>query len=182
MYWGDSDYSGTHGLLFHQDKPGHFEAVPITDGIDHHRSHGSVVADFDHDGDLDIVVGHSHARCSSDCYPTTQVRFFENVMGPGNFVQIVLTGGPGTNRAAIGARVTLTAGGITQTRDVGGGYGHFNAQDDLTLHFGLGTACDAEVTVRWPDANLTTEKFKLPAGYRFGITQGARPKVLWASK
>ncbi|HQP38721.1 MAG TPA: ASPIC/UnbV domain-containing protein, partial [Polyangiaceae bacterium] len=86
----------------------------------------------------------------------------------------------GTNRAAIGARVTVKAGGVTQTRDVGGGHGHFGAQDDLALHFGLGAECTAEVTIRWPDASLTTETFTLPAGHRFAIAQGGKPKVLWS--
>lgn len=178
IYWGASDYPGNYGLLYHQDTPGHFEAVPIDVGIDHHRSHGSAVADFDRDGDLDLVVGHSFARCDAECYPTQQVRFFENVLGQGgNFVQISLHGGAGTNRSAIGARVSVTAGGVTQTKEVGGGHGHYGMQDDLTLHFGLGAACDAEVTVRWPNADLTMETFSLPAGYRFDVTQGEGPVV-----
>lgn len=185
IYFGNSDYPYAHGLLFHQDSPGHFEAVPIDQGIDHHRSHGSVVADFDRDGDLDIVVGHSFARCGldknddSECYATQQVRFFENVIGDkGNFIQLTLTGGPNTNRAAIGARVTVKAGAITMTQDVGGGHGHYGNQDDLTLHFGLADACEAEVTIRWPDADLTTQSFKVPAGYRFTVTEGEAPKAV----
>ena len=179
LYWGNSDYPGNYGLLYHQDSPGHFETVSIKDGIDHHRSHGSAVADFDRDGDLDIVVGHSFARCDAECYPTQQIRFFENIIGQaGNYVQLTLTGGPGTNRSAVGARVTLKAGDVTQTKEVGGGYGHYGAQDDLTLHFGLGDACEAEVTVRWPDAALTTQTFKLVSGYRFTLTQGEQPSAV----
>ena len=184
IYFGNSDYPGDHGLLFRQDSPGHFVPVPVAQGIDHHRSHGSVVADFDHDGDLDIVVGHSRSRCNQDpnddseCYATQQVRFFENVLGDkGNFITVRLAGAAGTNRAAIGARVTVTAGGVTQTRDVEGGHGHYGAQDDLALLFGLGAACEADVTIRWPNAELTTETVHLPAGYRFIIEQGKPPVV-----
>lgn len=184
IYLGNSDYPGDHGLLFRQDAAGHFVPVPINLGIDHHRSHGSVVADFDHDGDLDIVVGHSFARCApepgddSPCYATQQVRFFENVLGDkGNFITVRLVGGPGTNRAAIGARVTVKAGGVTQTKDVEGGHGHYGAQDDLALLFGLGDACEAEVTIRWPNAELTTETVNLPAGHRFILEQGKEPAV-----
>ena len=184
LYWGGTDYPGNRGLLFHQDSPAHFEPVPIDLGIDQHRSHGSAVADFDRDGDLDIVVGHSFARCQADpqdtapCYPTQQVRLFENVLGQdGNWVALSLVGGEGTNRAAIGARVTVATTDLTITREVGGGYGHYGAQDDLTVHVGLGAACEADVTVRWPDQALTTQKFKIVSGYRFVVKQGQGPVV-----
>jgi hypothetical protein len=176
IYWGNSDYPGARGLLYHQKAPRSFEAVPIADGIDHLRSHGSAVADFDHDGDLDIVVGHSSARCDKDCYPTQQARLFSNQMG-GNFVSLRLVGSEGTNRMAIGARVTIEAGGIKQTRDVGGGFGHFGQGDDFAIQVGLGAACTAKVTVRWPDANLTQESFEVSAGYRFVVKQGHAPEL-----
>jgi hypothetical protein len=184
IYFGNSDYPGTHGLLYRQDAAGHFVAVPIEQGIDHHRSHGSAVADFDHDGDLDLAVGHSTARCNQDanddseCYATQQIRLFENLVGAqGNFLSVRLKGAPGTNRAAIGARVSVTAGDVTQTKDVGGGHGHYGSQDDLALLFGLGNSCEADVSVRWPDASLTTETVHLPAGYRFVLEQGLPPVV-----
>ena len=135
----------------------------------------STVADFDHDGDLDIVVGHSPARCDKDCYPTQQARLFSNQMG-GNFVALRLVGGDGTNRMAIGARVTIEANGIKQTRDVGGGFGHYGQGDDFAVQVGLGAACTAKVTVRWPDAMLTQQSFDLPAGYRFIVKQGQTPE------
>lgn len=179
---GSTDYPETKALLFHQTSAGKFEAVPFSDGIEHNRSHGSAVADFDRDGDLDIVLGHSRARCggSTDCYDTPQARMFENVMAQdGNWLQVRLVGTGGSNRAAIGARVTVAGDdGTTQTQEVGGGHGHYGAQHDLTLHFGLGGACRADVTVRWPDASLTTETHELVSGYRFEIEQGGQPEVV----
>ncbi len=177
LYFGMSDYPGNHGVLYHQDSALQFTEVPRTEGIDHNRSHGIAVADFDRDGDLDAVVGHSRARCGppDDCYATMQVRFFENQLGA-NFVSLRLEG-VAANPSAIGARVAVTAGGITQTHDVEGGHGHYGAQDDLVQHFGLGTACEAEVSIRWPDATLTTQTLHLVAGHRYRVRQGMAPTL-----
>ena len=180
VYIGSTDYPGTRGLLYHQRADGTFESVAPTDGIDHTRSHGIAVADYDRDGDLDVVVGHSTFRCSgsTDCYDTGNVRYFENLVGQDhNWLQLHLEGAEGTNRSAIGARVTVTTDGFTQTREVGGGHGHYGVQHDFPLHFGLGGACSAEVTIRWPDAELSEQTFVVQAGYRYDVVQGEAPQA-----
>lgn len=183
IYLGASEYAGNRGRLYHQTVE-HltFEPVPIADGIDHHRSHGVAIADFDRDGDEDIIVGHSRSRCDAsspaNCYPTTQVRMFENLAGDeSNWVQLDLEGCGGSNRSAIGARVTVAADGRMQTKEVGAGYGHYGQQDDRVLHFGLGAACEAEVTVRWPDAVQSAQVFKVNAGHRYKVRQGDQPRA-----
>jgi len=55
-----------------------------------------------------------------------------------------------SGRDAIGARVRLTADGRKQTDEVRSG-GSFMSQSDFRLHFGLGKAASAELSVRWPD-------------------------------
>lgn len=184
IYIGASDYPGNRGLLYRQTAPLKFEAVATSDFFEHNRSHGIAVADFDGDGALDIAVGHSRARCDAtapnDCYPTAQVRLFLNVFARRNrHITLDLEGGPATNRAAIGARVTVAAGGIVQTRELGGGHGHYGMQHALSQTVGLGGACEAVVTVRWPDWALTTETWTLAADTRWRLVQGQAPTEIF---
>ncbi len=69
----------------------------------------------------------------------------------------------------------MTANGVTQTQEVDGGHGRYTTQGDLTLHFGLGAACEAEVTIRWPDQSLTEQSFTVGAGYRYTVKQEEAP-------
>jgi len=80
--------------------------------------------------------------------------------------------GTKSNRAAIGARVTIRAGGVKQFSEVRGG-GSYLSQNDLRLHFGLGAATKMEsVEIRWP--NGTTETLQnLPADAIYTIVEGS---------
>src|ERR1700687_3992370 len=61
--------------------------------------------------------------------------------------------GTKSNRAAIGARVTIHSAGMTQFDEVRGG-GSYLSQNDLRIHFGLGEAKTMEtVKIRWPNGN-----------------------------
>jgi hypothetical protein len=73
--------------------------------------------------------------------------------------------GTKSNRMAIGARVKIVAGGMTQTEEVRSG-GSYISQSDFRLHFGLGLAEKIEsLEVRWPSGKVET--FKNLAADRF---------------
>jgi hypothetical protein len=182
LYLGASDYAGNRGHLYHQMSDFVFEEVPVDEGVDHNRSHGVAVADFDGDGDLDLVVGHSRARCDANapnnCYDTAQVRFFENVLGQdGNWVALDLEGGDGTNRKAIGARVEVRSDAGLQVFEVGGGHGHYGMQDGSDIHVGLGKDCKANVKVLWPNEKRSQEEFEIQSGYRYRVKEGEKPEA-----
>jgi hypothetical protein len=64
--------------------------------------------------------------------------------------------GTRSNRAAIGARVTIHAAGVRQIAEVRGG-GSYLSQNDLRLHFGLGKSTKIDtVEIRWPSGKVET--------------------------
>lgn len=80
--------------------------------------------------------------------------------------------GTTSNRAAIGARVTIHAAGVKQLSEVRGG-GSYLSQNDLRQHFGLGTAAKIEsLEIRWP--NGKTESLQnVAADAIYTIVEGA---------
>jgi enediyne biosynthesis protein E4 len=80
--------------------------------------------------------------------------------------------GTKSNRAAIGARVTIHAAGVMQFNEVHGG-GSYLSQNDLRLHFGLGTAAKMEsVEIRWPSGATETLQ-NVPADAIYTIVEGS---------
>jgi len=156
-----------------------FTPLPMA-GLD--RARGIAVADFDRDGDLDFVVGYStFHRESGETLSDPQIHLFRNdLTGQGQWIQLRLEGigTPGrANKMAIGAHVTVTGTGIkTLVQEVDGGHGHFGAQGDRWLHFGLGSATGkVHIQVRWPNAAHSLDTFDLQPGARYLLREGASP-------
>jgi hypothetical protein len=179
---GDDDY--THTWLFRQTDPLHFSDV--TDktpwGLPEHQTlEGAVLADYDNDGDLDLLIGkglfNSQFIADNLGITTPLVTVFENQVGQdANWTRIRLVGqGAGaTNTSGIGGIVTITAGGRQQRQEVLGSWGHSNTQTDTWLTFGLGEACAMEsIEVRWADAAGTVTRYPdVQANYPLELAEG----------
>ena len=75
-----------------------------------------------------------------------------------NYLKLRLEGSGKCNRAAIGSKVVVKAGGKTFTRQVEAGTGS-GCQNDLTLHFGLGLEKGpAEVVVYWAGGGTSNHR------------------------
>jgi hypothetical protein len=137
-----SIYPNHYARLYRNDGEDGFFDVTYETGTAVHEAVSAVWSDVDEDGDLDLVI--------ADREGPHYVHLFINQVGQVNsWVEIDLEGAT-TNRDAIGARVTLEAGGITQIREVKGGGGHENTQSSRRVHFGLGRVPGIDsVTVRW---------------------------------
>jgi enediyne biosynthesis protein E4 len=106
---------------------------------------GLATGDLDNDGDLDIVVSNM------DDEPT----LLENRQRTGNHWIAFRIVSPAQNRFAIGAKVTIVAGGKTQLREVRSG-GSYLSQPDLRSYFGLGA-----------HSGRVTAEVRMPGGRRW---------------
>lgn len=104
-------------------------------------------ADYDQDGDLDLV---------------TAGKLYENQGGSAHWLGVRLQGdGKRVNSSAIGTQVRIRLRGKVLTRQVEAGTGEGN-QNDLTLHFGLGDYKGrVELEVLWPGGK-TQKVFAVP--------------------
>lgn len=110
-----------------------------------HSSRGAAFGDFDNDGSVDIVIWNRNE-------PPSLLR---NKLKPGNhWMELTLTG-TRSNRAAIGALVTVEFGGKKQVQSVLS-QSSFTSAPELRLHYGLGSATTAKVVVRWPSGLVET--------------------------
>jgi hypothetical protein len=96
---------------------------------------------------------------------------YYNTAPVGNFISIQLIGVK-SNRAALGAQVTLEQNGDKYQKEIRSG-GGFISQSDLRVHFGLGKAENAEkIVIRWPNGLLETLK-NLEANRYYVVREGS---------
>ena len=105
---------------------------------------GAAYADYDNDGDLDIVVTTNNGPA----------RLIRNDGGNQNNVLRVQTVGTVSNRDGIGARVELSVRGSRPWQIVKTG-SSYASQSELPLTFGLGQAAAVDgMTVSWPSGRV----------------------------
>jgi hypothetical protein len=126
---------------------------------DTHASRGLAIGDLDNDGSEEIVIVNMGEAPSL-------LKNTAPLLGNSLLIRALTA----TNRDAIGARVMVTAGNQKQMDEIRSG-GSYISQNDFRLHFGLGKASSANVSVRWQDGK--TESFPaVEAGEVVTIQEG----------
>jgi predicted nucleotidyltransferase len=126
---------------------------------------GAAFGDYDDDGDTDVLVSvldagpvllrNESARSASSHWITLRLE------------------GTASNRSAVGAKVTMEAGGRRQVAEVRSG-GSYVSQNDLRVHLGLGAATSVDrVTIRWPNGKVETVSTPLAADRFYVAREGA---------
>jgi hypothetical protein len=150
-------------LLFRNNRDRTFENVTALSGLGklpRASRRGAAFGDVNNDGMVDILllnIGEPPTLLINRTQSSNHAALFKLV-------------GTKSNQAAIGARVTVTCGGMVQFNEVRGG-SSYASQNDLRLHFGLGpSATMSNVEIAWPSGKK--ESFHdLPADVIYTIVE-----------
>ncbi len=147
-YISSGTESGAYGdkrlnsSLFLNNKSFSFTKQESWKAEDLEMSYSACAADFDNDGNVDILIANLN----------NEVSILKNNMGSaaGNYINIRLKE-KDKNPFALGAKVIVTGNGMSQMQELENVRGYQSSQD-YVLHFGLGTATGrVKIKVIWPD-------------------------------
>jgi hypothetical protein len=173
--WLDADNDGHLDLIVANNKTsnrrnffyinngnGTFNSI-LTDPVntDVLRSFGMSVSDYNNDGFTDVFVS---------TYSTSQENGFYKNLGNSNKWLAVSLQGTVSNRAAIGARVNIWAGGIMQTREVNSASGQYSSSS-FVQNFGTGTNTIIDsLYVRWP-SGIVNKYYNISANQKLNLIE-----------
>jgi hypothetical protein len=130
-----------------------------------HLGRGAAFADLFNDGHEDIVVGNNDD-------PPSILR--NRSGGANHFVSFKLVG-TRSNRDALGARIRVRAGSISQIREIAAA-GSYLSQSDTRAHFGLGQSAQIDsIEVSWPSG--IRQEFHDVKADQFYVIEEGKPAI-----
>lgn len=139
--------------FYFENLGGRFEDHASRVGLaDYGIGRGSVVFDFDNDGDLDLLVVNQEPVLPG--YPVESVtHLYRNDCPNGNWIKIALKGMQAESHG-LGSRIEIEAGGKKMIREIDGGASSHMSQNSVIAHFGLGAITKIDrITVYWTGGN-----------------------------
>ncbi len=150
-------------VAYYNLRDGTFANITVESGsvlTEPHSGRGMALGDLFNDGHQEALVNNMNERPS----------LYYNTAPIGNWISLQLVGVK-SNRAALGAVVTLEQGSDKYEKEVRSGDGYIS-QSDLRLHFGLGKSVRAEnIVIRWPGGLVETLS-GLPANQYYVVQEG----------
>lgn len=173
----DFDNDGDLDLFYtciYEDRPSQFyrndghpawKEVSYSTGVHVMNGWGSVTADIDQDGDVDLLASTGNYRNKN--------------LGQGGsiFVRPMGSGAGKTNKSGFGARAQTTVNGKLQMRELAGSHGT-SVQSSPFLHFGLGGEEMASLEVIFPLSDTTVLVPDVPAGSRLIVHEDGTIEIL----
>jgi hypothetical protein len=158
---GFDDSSAPNVLFLNRTRGSFRDATAALGGADF-DGRGAAFADYDRDGDLDLVITGDQGT----------TRLWRNDTSRENHWLGIRLIGSAPNTTAIGARVEIRTPTGASVQEVSGGAGR-GSQNDQALLFGLGGGTViSSVTIRWPDGS--SRSFRPPRVNRwYSVTQNA---------
>lgn len=149
-----------HNCLFRNNGDGTFSEVGFVNAADRiEDGRGLSRLDVDRDGQVDLLLRNYRQPA----------QLLRNQGGAQHWAAVKLIGTQ-SNRDAVGARITLTAAGRRQLREVSCGSGYLS-NGSLVQHFGLGAATTVEhLEIRWPSGAYTL-LYDVPADQLVRVTE-----------
>ena len=158
-------YAYAQKTLFYRNREGRFEDVSGRAGpalAVPRAARGAAFGDLFDRGRLDVVVNTMNGAPA----------LLHDCATPSGQALVIGLEGTRSNRSALGARVTVHAGGRRLIDEVRSG-GSFLSQSDLRLHFGLGPLARAErIEVAWPSGARDVVE-RVAGGQRVTLREGA---------
>jgi enediyne biosynthesis protein E4 len=148
-------------LMFRNNRDGTFTDISSgLAGLPLWSQRGAAFGDINNDGNVDVLILNISAPPS----------LLINQNSSKNHRALFKLVGTKSNKMAIGARVTVTAGKLVQLNEVRAG-GSYLSQNDPRLHFGLGAEAKMnEVQIQWPSGKTETLR-DLPADFIYTIVE-----------
>ena len=124
---------------------------------------GAAFGDYDNDGDVDVFIVNNGGE---------GVLLRNDGGNKNNWLQLKLVGTK-SNRSAIGARIRIVSGNVSQIREVNN-QSSYLSQNSLTQHFGLAKYLKVDtLDIRWP-SGLNQQFLNIPVNERIEITEGVK--------
>lgn len=138
-------YERTASYLYLSNGDGTFTDVSVENNIvEKSQGRGVICADFDRDGDIDILIANNSSR----------PLLYQNLTQTNFGISIKLVGLT-PNTSAIGAKITATIDGLSQYREITLG-NNYVSNNPSEAHFGVGTAAVIDqLEIVWPDGAVS---------------------------